>query len=538
MLNSIYPAENIFSKIQNVGDQRNWRIVLYLSLYRVFVAIFLSLSNFPNTYSRAFGQDYSQIFFYSSFTYVFFSLAIIQFGFWRWPRFNLQMNSQMIVDITALTLMTFASGGVSSGLGLLMVAPLLASVLVSEARMVMLYTAIATSGVLIVQMFSILTGNEGQFGISTAGILGFVFFLTTGGGILLVNRARKGEALAAERAADLRNMALINQLVIDDLPDGIIVLDEQGVIRQTNQLVIDLLPACELDTSCLLANRSAELARDWEQWRMDPTLDCSSLVLGKAQRLYQPKFVVVHHPSFVGAVLQLRDMTREREEAQQIKLAALGRLTANMAHEIRNPLAAISYAAELLSEGLEAPQARLMQIILNNTHRINHLIHDVMMLNRRDRRNSELINLSHFLFEFISEFSHVHHLSGGELAWQCSPVVSLCFDREHLRQVLTNLCLNAIKHSQKKTGSVQLIAQSVAGVVSIDCKDDGVGVLSDSVGNLFEPFFTTDIAGTGLGLYISRELCQANGASLEYVPAATGAHFKVNGGRSRCHDGG
>jgi len=229
-------------------------------------------------------------------------------------------------------------------------------------------------------------------------------------------------------------------------------------------------------------------------------------------------------------VVVLEDMQRAQEQAQQVKLAALGRLTANIAHEVRNPLSSISYATELLKEGNQEPsQQRLLQIILDNSARLNRIVQDVMQVNRRDRVQAEQIDLAGLLPDFIDNLCKVEHVRRELFALDLLTTARVSFDRGHLDQVLWNLCRNALRYGKRIADSVHLrISVADGGRVLLEVCDDGLGVTGEAVQKLFEPFHTTDASGTGLGLYIARELCEANGAQIEYRKAeAGGACFCV-----------
>jgi len=227
-------------------------------------------------------------------------------------------------------------------------------------------------------------------------------------------------------------------------------------------------------------------------------------------------------------VVFVEDMTRSREQAQQLKLAALGRLTANIAHEIRNPLAAISHAAELLAEqrsGID--RGRLTRIIHDNTRRLERLVADVLQLNRRDRVAAQRIALAAWLRQFLDEFVANESLPAERVALEGVRDEWVEFDPEHLRQVLWNLLRNAVRHARAEPGSVRIAARAFGDKVELSITDNGPGVPAAMQGQLFEPFFTTDSKGTGLGLYLARELAAANGALLEYVNDQPGAHFRI-----------
>jgi len=230
----------------------------------------------------------------------------------------------------------------------------------------------------------------------------------------------------------------------------------------------------------------------------------------------------------VFRVLFLEDTTRSREEAQQLKLAALGRLTANIAHEIRNPLAAISHAAELLSEERRDPQrVRLTRIIHDNTQRLERLVAEVLQLSRRDRQSPERIALRRWLMPFIEEFVANESVPRERFLLEVPAEAAIEFDPGHLHQVIWNLLTNAVRYARAEPAAIRLSARAAGDRVELSVVDNGPGVPPSSLGQLFEPFFTTDSKGTGLGLYLARELCAANRAVLEHVREAAGAHFRV-----------
>jgi two-component system sensor histidine kinase PilS (NtrC family) len=230
----------------------------------------------------------------------------------------------------------------------------------------------------------------------------------------------------------------------------------------------------------------------------------------------------------VFGVLFLEDTTRSREQAQQLKLAALGRLTANIAHEIRNPLAAISHAAELLAEERrDAQRVRLTRIIHDNTQRLERLVAEVLQLSRRDRQAPQRIRLKRWLAPFVEEFVANESVPRNRFALELGGDAAIEFDPAHLHQVMWNLLRNAVRYARAEPEAIRISLRQVADRVELSVVDNGPGVPASNHGQLFEPFFTTDSKGTGLGLYLARELCSANRALLEYVREVSGAHFRI-----------
>jgi two-component system sensor histidine kinase PilS (NtrC family) len=230
-------------------------------------------------------------------------------------------------------------------------------------------------------------------------------------------------------------------------------------------------------------------------------------------------------------VIFVEDVGRMRAQARQMKLIALGRLTASIAHEIRNPLSSIGHAAQLLGEDVKAAQGdeRLIAIIRDNVHRLDRIVEEVLYLNRRDRAQPEAIEARTYLANFVADFCTSEKVPHEGIDLEVRTSQRVVFDRQHLDQVLWNLARNAWRHGRKLAGSLRIVLApgDIRGTLLLDVRDDGPGISAQDQAHLFEPFFTTDAQGTGLGLYIARELCEGNGARIEYIENPTGAQFRV-----------
>jgi two-component system sensor histidine kinase PilS (NtrC family) len=422
-------------------------------------------------------------------------------------------------------LLTYFSGGLQSNLPMLLLVSLTFAGLISRGRITLLYAALASIAILLVHSYAVLTrealvAQYFQYGIMSASYFAIAWLAHT-----LSKYAVASEKLAFLRGIDLSNMAEANRLMIHDMPDGVLVVDERGVVRQSNPGAGRLLGYEFAETGQIkLGECSPLLEALFAAWRQNKALGHEVLRLPVTDQLVRVRFLPVERDGFWGAVVVLEDMQRAQEQAQQVKLAALGRLTANIAHEVRNPLSSISYATELLKEGDHDPsQQRLLQIILDNTSRLNRIVQDVMQINRRDRVQAEAVDLVVRLPDFVENLCRVESVRHEVVELELLSTAAVNFDRGHLDQVLWNLCRNALRYSKKDVGSVRLRTSLVeGGRVMLEVSDDGPGVTQDAMQKLFEPFHTTDAVGTGLGLYIARELCEANGAKIDYRQAESG----------------
>ncbi len=249
----------------------------------------------------------------------------------------------------------------------------------------------------------------------------------------------------------------------------------------------------------------------------------------------QPHFAPLGGDRNNAVVIFLEDTSVVAERVQQTKLAALGRLSASIAHEIRNPLGALSHAGQLLgeSEQLTSAEKRLTDIIRANASRVSHIVESVLALSRRDTTSPQQLELKAWLEAFANEYVETQELFEGSVAvTEDSVDVDAKFDPTQLHQVLWNLCDNAIKYASAEAGAiaVELSCGTIeaSGRPYLDVADRGPGVEVDKAEQIFEPFYTGQPGGTGLGLYICKELCERNGAQLRYdARAGGGSRFRI-----------
>jgi two-component system sensor histidine kinase PilS (NtrC family) len=342
------------------------------------------------------------------------------------------------------------------------------------------------------------------------------------------------EALAKQRGIELAHQLRISEAVIRDMQDGVLVADANGRVRQHNPQAAMML---DLGTGGdqYLATLSPELAEHFVAWRSGSGRSEINMRSPRSGRLVRARC----RASGAGGstLIYLEDMGRLEAQARQLKLAALGRLTANMAHEIRNPLSSISHAAELLAEDTQNDtERRLARIIGDNTQRLNRLVAEVMELGRRDRAQPEQFSLNGFLATFVDEYAVSDADARRRIALAMPEQAEICFDRSHLHRILWNLIVNALRHASAADGAIRLeiSLRDPARRVELHIIDDGPGIATEQRGQVFEPFFTTQGSGTGLGLYIARELCEANGAQLDLLDDCPGAHFRISFGTEAC----
>ncbi len=526
------PVQSLSPERRQYGDAF-WRSLFYFNIYRLSAALVLLGAVLVLGEDVPFGSHSRSAYLYSNITYIIFGVLAFAPVLSRRPHFTGQLAVQICADILFLTLMMHFSGGIGSGLGLLLLVSLAAVGLISRGRLTLFFAALATIAVLSQHTYEVafLSGSSAQY--AQAGLLSIGFFATGWLAHSLAKRAVAIEAIVAQREVDLANLAQVNQLVIQDMQDGVLVVDGRGIIRQINSRAEAILgPLRRSSRDLLLQDYAPTLAARLEQWRRDPASGFDQLRTVHTHRPTAARFVQAGASRNLGVVIFLEDLTRVQQQAQQLKLASLGRLTANIAHEIRNPLSAINHATELLLEESalrSSSHARMLQIIHDNSKRLDRMVQDVLKLNRRDRAVREEFDLGDYLETFAAEFSEIEKIATDTIRVEAQIEATISFDRSHLNQIMWNLCRNALRYCQKKAGSIIISVRSGPrqGTVELSVIDDGMGIAESLRAHLFEPFFTTASSGTGLGLYIAREICEANRATLEYVERPLGAQFSL-----------
>ncbi|MCB5188360.1 PAS domain-containing protein [Methylobacillus caricis] len=527
----------IHSLIDTAGqpEKQFWRPMALFGGYRIILCCIFIASYFLLQESRVWANYNDTLYLSATIAYLVFSLLAIGLIILRTPGFQVQLSFQTLADIGFIIVLMYASGGIKSGLGLLLIVTIAAASLISQGRLALFYAAIASIGLLLEQSYQMLMWNEDFGDYSHAVMLSLSCFATAWLAYSFSKRISQNEILASQRGIDLENLAQVNQLITEEMGDGVLVVDPELVLRHRNRQADFLLGAQGGSRNNQpLAEYAPELAsllRHWLENRRGT--NSAAIKLSIEQRALRLKLMPVGEDHRQGTVIFIEDWSQLQTQAQQLKLAALGRLTANIAHEIRNPLSAISHATQLLQEDESHDPAseRMLQIISDNVQRMDQMIKDVLELNRRDRTRQQDIPLADFLREFHDQFYQVEKIPAqGFVLDTAESEPTIRFDHRHLHQILWNLCRNGWRHSRQDHGSLTLALRSDTANrhLQIEIQDDGNGISPAALPHLFEPFFTTESTGTGLGLYIARELCEANGATIEHVPAEHGCLFIIH----------
>ncbi len=516
--------------IQNVIDEPDlsWRLLVTLNAFRLLICVALIGLYFARTEPRFFGHANPSLYIAIAAVYLVFAILSGLSLRQRWIPPAPLATAQVIVDIAAIVSLMHASSGISSGIGGLLIVFVGAGSLVLPPRYPAILAAFATFAILGQQILGQIVGLTAPPNYPAAGILSGIILAIALAAQPLARRIRASEALARQFGVDLKNLSELNQYIVQHLRESIVVVDAENDVRLINSSAIRLLGTTDSVAGMPLASAFEPLAEHLRAWRNDASMsshpEFTLITEGDNARVTAHLAPLGKGGQRVGPILIfLEDVSLMNARVQQSKLASLGRLSASIAHEIRNPVGAVSHAAQLLGESraLSADDVRLTEIIQTHSNRISHIIDNVLQLSRRESSRPERLALHSWVTEFADEFSSTLELQEGELTvGDIVDDVEVRMDPSHLRQVLWNLCDNAVKYASETGGiMVELQAGRMQGQGRpfIEVLDCGLGVDKATADKIFEPFFTARSGGTGLGLYISRELCELNRATLVYL---------------------
>ena len=507
-----------------------WRVLGLLNLYRLSVPSVLSVLSALAAKPAILGAIFPQGFFFTLAAWFLTGVLCIGMLKRRWPNLRAQAFIHIAFDVIAVTALLLASAGVGSGLGLLLIMPVAAISLLVPSRMATLIAAISALLILLQQLAVSITDFAPASDLTQAGLLGAVIFIAALAAAPLARRLRESEALVRQRDIDLANLADLSQYVVERLRESLVVVDEQDRIRLINESARQIL-GNDAGPDTLLGEVSPRLLYLLTMWRQGPADVGSSganLLAADGLREIRPHFAPLGQQRPGPVLVFLEDLTALDDRIQQTRLAALGRLSASIAHEIRNPVGAISHAAQLLAEDVQLSESdrRMTEIIKANAERVSTIIGNVQQLARRETTRPERMPLGEWLTDFVQEFL----VTGGHTADQLAvdllePDLEVRVDPSHLRQILWNLCENGFRYAVAGPGNrIELRLGRLTGSNRpfLEVMDRGRGIDPALVDRVFEPFFTSRASGTGLGLFIARELAQCNHALLVYEPRSGG----------------
>ena len=431
-------------------------------------------------------------------------------------------NASAVVDIVMIMALVYLTGGIGTGVGILVLPFVATSCMLSYGKFPALYAGFTTVCILCVMFLSdqlsldadTWDGRNIGTAIMLIGASFAVAYLTSYSATFL----RDATASARKHKRNYNRVRGLNQLVLNRVQEAVIVIDPELKVWLFNRQAKNYF-------SGLAAEHKEPIFEDLvARWLLNPEKPFEADIHLHRFSMHVRAVPMVQEDGKL-LMLFLRSLREIAAEAMATKLASLGQLTANLAHEIRNPMSAIRHANDLLQEGIEDPVSKKLHgIIDGNIRRIDKMLEDVSTLNKKDNLGRESINLMKFWLAFKQEFTLNNPSSVGCIKMEMQGKnLTVTADPMHVQQIMWNLCNNAWRHSTKGSDAIQVsIKPSGKLNVSIVVSDDGPGAAPEIRNRLFEPFFTTEKGGTGLGLYVARELAHANLGQLHYHPELNG----------------
>jgi two-component system sensor histidine kinase PilS (NtrC family) len=519
-----------------------WYRLRLFSYSRTLLALFFITIYLNGWLHQLIGDKFShpELFIITSFIYLSVSVFFTTGVFYKKPKLNTQVIVHTLLDIFCIIILMHATGGIRTGLGMLLIISISMTSLFLHKRVTILFAAISALAILAEQIYSHFIYTNYSPAFTQAGLLGVLIFISAFLSTYTTKRLRETEKLAEETSYELETIVQMNEHIIKSMRTGIIVIKNNGLILMANNAALELLGNINIDSQTNIQDVSAELYKRFFDWNNDTIQNHQPIRQSQGLPDLQPGFSHIDQSVNPDDKLQgrslifLEDATHLAQRFQQVKLASLGRLTASIAHEIRNPLAAINHAGQLLGETTrDESDKKLTSIINTQAKRLNGIVENVLQLSRQQRGSPEVINLNQWLNQFREEFISTNNLQKKQIHIQIEPDnIKIVFDTDQLHQVMWNLCSNSINHSSMDPSTIKIDIQGrIDDNVNqpyIDVLDNGPGIDKETQAHIFDPFFTTSSEGTGLGLYITKEVIESNRAKIRHIsPPSSGTCFRI-----------
>lgn len=505
-------------------------VSIVYNVYRIVLPLVLLVTYITSPETTVLGALDPTLFVQVNAVYAIFGVLLTFFtpSIRRFMRNQSVVSGMLIADILVIALLIYTSRGIASGLGLFMIVTIAAGSILIRGRISTFLAAVATLAIIYSEIVLNLAFEDAENQFLQTGILGIILFATSLYVQTLTDRIYKTAQLADKQASDIVDLEKLNNEIIQRMRTGVLVVDSAlHVVTMNSAARTTLLPLLnelkEIDPAN--SNRLPEvIAEQLSLWKLNPKRQPQPINIPGSNKQIQLNFAFLDPETDSDTLVFLEDNRQIVQRVRQMKLASLGRLTASIAHEVRNPLGAISHASQLLreSDSVPADDKRMIEIILDHCARINLIIEDVLDASRHDDTSANRISLNDWIPVFIENYKATHELCDDVVFDANSDDIQVNVITGQLEQVLNNLFDNGLRYSKKKTGHATLTIEAGIDDNEGDAQpflhivDDGEGIDEEAESRLFEPFHTTETTGTGLGLYISKELCEANQSQLVY----------------------
>ena len=510
--------------LEYLTQQQDQKVFNVYNIYRLVLSLTLLMIFYFRPFMSTLGIINPDLFVKVVVVYLTFNIAVFFRGFLPKTKTVLtaQFISVILVDILFLVLLSYTSGGVSSGMANLLIVPVASGSLLFRSRLSTFFAAVGSILVIYSEVYLYLIIDEGIVYFIQAGLLGFSLFVVSGYLQYLGGKIRQNKIFVQQQAKNIQSLQEMNDQIIQRMHAGIVVVNHEGIILNINDSAKNFLADSE-NPKQETTKIPERLFKQLQNWQHDNLLKTYQFKVQNITAELQATFAYLTPGKDSNILIFLEDYTVLTSKAQQLKLISLGRLTASIAHEVRNPLGAISHASQLLGESntIIKSDKRLLEIIDTHAMRVNHIIENILGLSRNKNKSPDIINLYGWLEQFIAKFSN-SQAEPVTIDFNVEPKnIQVRFDQSQLEQLLTNLCENGLRYSRKSTGKNHLNISARLNPVNkntiMDIIDDGEGIAEEHLMQMFEPFFTTESSGTGLGLFICKEICESNQAQLSYL---------------------
>ena len=504
-----------------------WRALQAFNVYRLVLTTGLIILHQFGISPQELGRGNTALYEWVIGLYFVFALIVIGLLFLRKPEYKASVVVQLTLDIIAVSAIIYASGGLNTGLGVLLAVSVGVSSLLIGSRKAAAVPAAATLALFGQALYGFYV-HKTPIELTSISFLGASFFIISFLSLALAKRLYYSERAALESQANLASMQAVNQDIIQTLDSGVIVVNENLSVQMMNDSAWRTLGMPSQPSNQTLKRLNREIYLATKQW-LSRSFSQSILITTQPNNIeLQLSFKKLGTQNHNLILIFLDDTKKLTQQAQQMKLSSLGRLTASIAHEIRNPLGAISHAAQLLneSEDIDLDDKDLCHVIIRHSKRMNSIIENVLNLSQHRPPQQEEVDLGGII-NLISKDISQQYKPTPEIKIVMEPEsIHVRFDRSQLIQIINNLSENGLRYSEQETGKPTLVLHGAleypSATAYLDIIDNGPGIDDDSQDKIFEPFYTTSSQGTGLGLYLARELCESNGARINYIPMPNG----------------
>ena len=498
----------------------NQRVVSYLNIFRLLISLILLYAFFTDLVATPPALNLETIAAIALLSY-FVIAAFLIFESKRKPTntYFLALAS-LFIDILFLSALFFAFGRLESGIAILLIFTSGYAAILLPIRLALLCASFIVLAFIAESLIGFVFRDETAAELIQAALYGATTLVVTVLANLLGRWLKDYRVVAEKQAVELTRLEQINELVIRRMRSGVVAVDSEGVIQLMNESAWFLLGTPKA-TDKILADVSPQLDRTMASWHENPSLEIAPMALRGSQARVLPKFVALPGSTHIRNLIFLEDNEVVSQRSMENSAHLMANLSGAIAHQIRNPLAAISHSAQLLNESEEVVEGdrRLVDIIHSQSSRMNGIVKNILQLSRHEKSRPDIFDLIPFLQELEEESKK--SLPTISLSLKLDPdqdKTLVLFDRSQLHQALWKLLENAVRHAALDAAIPQVVITmnhvKGTGYCIITVEDNGPGIPETNLERIFEPFYTTHKQGSGLGLYIARHLCEVNQAEI------------------------